>query len=416
MSTKIGIVGLGYIGLPQAVAFAAAGNSVVGVDIDQRVVAMLRDQRSPVDTVTDGQLRQVSSGFTVSADIGSVAACETVLICVPTPLDDAGRPDFGPLRAAAAGVAAQLSTGQLVVIESTVGPGATEEMVRPVLESSGLVAGTDFDLVFAPERIDPGNRKFPADAIPKVIGGLTPKAAHRAARLYAEVVPLVHVTRGIREAEAAKTLENAYRQVNIALVHEFSRYCDELGIDAAAAIDAAATKPFGYQAFYPGVGVGGHCIPVDPMYLADAARTAGAPIRLIELAQEINDGWPRWVAERCARQLAGPVAGARVLVLGMTYKPDVADVRNSPSLVLVARLAELGAVVSVHDPLVSTVDVGGVRYVSVPDLPAALAAADLVVVAQMHTEYRALSLRQARLLHIADTRHTDRWPPVPEGN
>jgi UDP-N-acetyl-D-glucosamine dehydrogenase len=249
---RVGVVGLGYVGLPQAMVFAGGGHPVVGVDVDPAVVRTLRAGRSVVDTVTDKEVHHVQQLLRVTSDATELATCSAIMICVPTPVDGDARPDLTALRAACRAVADQLVAGQLVVVESTVHPGATDTVVKPILETSGLVAGVHFNLAFAPERIDPGNRLFGLANTPKVVGGYTSVCARRATELYRGVVPKVHVAKGLREAEAAKILENTYRQVNLALVHEFADYCEAQGIDVMSVIEAAATKPFGYQPFYPG--------------------------------------------------------------------------------------------------------------------------------------------------------------------
>ncbi|MFE7745293.1 nucleotide sugar dehydrogenase [Nocardia sp. NPDC057455] len=410
-AAEIGVIGLGYVGLPQALAFAEAGHPVCGIDTDPAVCSLLRSGRSPVDTVADERVSGTAELFCVTSDATDLRSCDAVLICVPTPLGPDRRPDLGPLISAATTVAENLQPGQLIVVESTVHPGATGGVVRPLLESGGLSAGQDFHLAFAPERIDPGNRSYTTANTPRVIGGLTAECARKAVDLYGRVVTTIHVAPGLEEAEAAKILENTYRQVNLALVHEFAAYCATAGIDAGAAITAAATKPFGFHAFYPGAGVGGHCIPVDPMYLAVAARDAGSPMTLVERAQEINDERPRHVVERTAQLLAGrgaQLSGARVLVLGLTYKPNVVDVRNTPAVGLVRELARAGAVVSIHDPFLAELVVDDVALRVEPDVQSAIATADLVLLAQRHERYDSALLRQARLLQIADVRYEGR--------
>jgi nucleotide sugar dehydrogenase len=408
---RVGVIGLGYAGLPQAIAFAQAGHPVTGVDENPAVVAALRSGRSPLETLSHQQVSRPGSSLTATADPQALAGCSVVLVCVPTPLDEAGLPDLSALRTACGQVAGTLRPGQLVVIESTVHPGVTDGVVKPILERSGLRAGLHFSLAFAPERVDTGNPVFGPTNTPKVVGGLTSVCTLRAQDLYRSVVPSVHVVGGLREAEAAKILENTYRQVNIALVQEFAAYCDAQGIDVTTVIDAAATKPFGFQPFYPGIGVGGHCIPVDPMFLAYSGRELGVPLRLVELAQRINDDQPRLVAERCEKLLADAgksLSGAEVLVLGLSYKPDVADMRNTPAQPLMKMLVDRGAAVSVHDPLVPEIVVQGTRFTSVPDLPAALARADLVIVAQRHASYTTELLRPAALLYLAGRRDPGR--------
>ncbi|GHI03129.1 hypothetical protein AQI88_01985 [Streptomyces cellostaticus] len=399
---QVAVIGLGYAGLPQAVAFAEAGHPVIGVDERPEVTATLRAGRSPVDTVSDDRVRWLGAALTAVDGTEALADCSAVVVCVPTPLDAAGEPDLTALRAACGTVAAHLRPGQLVVIESTVHPGVTDGVVRPLLEGSGLTAGLHFSLAHAPERVDPGNPVYDSATTARVIGGLTSVCALRAAELYRGVVDSVHIAGGLREAEATKVLENTYRQVNLGLIHEFAVYCDALGIDATAVIGAAATKPFGFQPFYPSVGVGGHCIPVDPMYLAHSARAAGTPLRLVELAQRINDERPARVADRCAallRAAGTPPDGAQVLVLGISYKPNISDTRNTPVVPLIRALTAHGVQVRVHDPSVPELVVDGVCHKSVPRLAAAIAEADLVLVAQPHTVYDARLLDGARLLY-----------------
>jgi len=399
---RVGVIGLGYAGLPQAVAFAEVGHPVIGVDERPEVTATLRDGRSPVDTVPDDRVHRLGTALSAVDSAEALADCSAVVVCVPTPLDAVGEPDLSALRAACATVAAHLRPGQLVVIESTVHPGVTDGVVRSILERSRLVAGVHFSLAHAPERVDPGNPAYDSATISRVIGGLTPVCALRAAELYRNVVSSVHVVSGLREAEATKVLENTYRQVNLGLIHEFAVYCDALGIDAAAVIDAAATKPFGFQPFYPGVGVGGHCIPVDPMYLAHSAREAGTPLRLVELAQRINNERPARVADRCEtllRTVGKPLNGAEILVLGVSYKPNISDIRNTPAVPLIRELTARGAQVRVHDPSVPELVVDGVCHKSVNRLRTALAEVDLVLVAQRHAEYDPELLNGAELLY-----------------
>ncbi|MFH8337442.1 nucleotide sugar dehydrogenase [Streptomyces sp. AM6-12] len=405
---RVGVIGLGYAGLPQAVAFAEAGHRVIGVDSSPRVTAALRDGHSPVDTVPDDRVCRLGETLSVVDDTEALADCSAVVVCVPTPVDAAGEPDLTALRAACGTVAAHLRPGQLVVIESTVYPGVTDTVVRPVLERSGLVAGVHFGLAHVPERVDPGNPVFDSADTSRVVGGLTAVCALRAAELYGGVVSSVHITGGLREAEATKVLENTYRQVNLGLVHEFAAYCDALGIDAAAVIDAASTKPFGFEPFYPGVGVGGHCIPVDPLYLAHSARAAGTPLHLVELAQRINDERPVRVADLCDALLgtAGtPLDGAEVLILGVSYKPNVSDIRNTPVVPLIRELTARGVQVRIHDPYVPELVVDGHYHKSVSPLGAAIAEADLVLVAQHHSAYDTALLHRARLLYDP-RRHT----------
>ncbi|MEW2358532.1 nucleotide sugar dehydrogenase [Spirillospora sp. NPDC029432] len=403
------VIGLGYVGLPLVREACRAGLRVGGLDRDTRVIDGLAAGRSHIDDVSDGEVGEMlAAGFAPSADASVLAAARTMVICVPTPLSDEGGPDLTAVKGAAATIAPHLHPGDLVVLESTTYPGTTEEVLRPLLEEgSGLTAGTDFHLAFSPERIDPGNPHYGVANTPKIVGGLTEACAQAAAALYGKFVAQVVLAKGTREAEMAKLLENTYRHVNIALVNEMAVFCNELGVDLWDAIDCAATKPFGFQPFRPGPGVGGHCIPIDPNYLSYKVRSLGYPFRFVELAQEINDRMPRYIVER-AQQLLNQhgkaLKGARVLLLGVTYKADIADQRESPARPIARRLDRLGAELAYHDPYVPSWQVDGVEVASAgPDLPAALAGADLAIVLADHAEYEADTLaRNARLLF--DTR------------
>ncbi|MDL4814694.1 nucleotide sugar dehydrogenase [Actinomadura opuntiae] len=402
------VIGLGYVGLPLVREACRAGLRVGGLDRDARVVAGLKAGLSHIDDVSPAEVEEMlAAGFTPSLDEDVLDGARTVVICVPTPLSQDGGPDLTAVRGAAGTVARRLEPGALVVLESTTYPGTTEEVVRPILEESGLVAGQEFHLAFSPERIDPGNPVYGVRNTPKIVGGLTPACASAASAFYGKFVERVVEAKGTREAEMAKLLENTYRHVNIALVNEMAVFCNELGIDLWDAIDCAATKPFGFQAFRPGPGVGGHCIPIDPNYLSYKVRSLGYPFRFVELAQEINDRMPRYVAER-AQQLLNregrALKGARVLLLGVTYKADIADQRESPARPVARRLARLGADLSFHDPFVADWRVDGAEVPSAgDDLPAALRAADLAIVLADHAAYDAEVLtRHAPLLF--DTR------------
>ncbi|WP_116248628.1 nucleotide sugar dehydrogenase, partial [Nocardiopsis sp. FIRDI 009] len=399
--------GLGYVGLPLAAEAVSAGLRVVGLDVNERVVTGLNAGTSHVDDLSDQDVAaMLRGGFTATTDPARLASARTIVICVPTPLSPEGGPDLGAVTSAARAIAAHLSPGTLVILESTTYPGTTEEVVRPLLEESGLVAGSDFHLAFSPERIDPGNTTFGVANTPKVVGGLTEACGAAAADFYGRFVDTVVRTRGTREAEMAKLLENTYRHVNIALVNEMAIFCQELGVDLWDAIGAAATKPFGFQAFYPGPGVGGHCIPIDPNYLSYKVRTLGYPFRFVELAQEINGRMPAYVTQRAQELLneAGlALSRSRVLLLGVTYKADIADQRESPARPVAAKLAAKGATLCYHDPHVESWEVDGVRVPRVEDLDRALAEADLTVLLTDHAEYRPKRLAEyARLL--LDTR------------
>ncbi|QXJ22048.1 nucleotide sugar dehydrogenase [Actinomadura graeca] len=402
------VIGLGYVGLPLVREACRAGLEAGGLDRDARVVAGLKAGLSHIDDVSAAEVEAMNeAGFTPSLHEDILDGARTVVICVPTPLSEEGGPDLTAVRGAAETVARHLEPGMLVILESTTYPGTTDEVVRPILETSGLAAGEEFHLAFSPERIDPGNPVYGVRNTPKIVGGLTPACASAASAFYGKFVDRVVEAKGTREAEMAKLLENTYRHVNIALVNEMAVFCHELGIDLWDAIDCAATKPFGFQPFRPGPGVGGHCIPIDPNYLSYKVRSLGYPFRFVELAQEINERMPRYVVER-AQQLLNregrALKGAKVLLLGVTYKADIADQRESPARPVARRLARLGADLSFHDPFVSDWQVEGAEVRDAgKDLPAALEAADLVIVLADHGAYDAATLaRHARLLF--DTR------------
>jgi len=386
------IVGMGYVGLPLAREASAAGLSVIGFDVNQEVVDGLNQGRSHVDDLVDSDMvEMLARGFFATMDARELGRARTIVVCVPTPLSSDGLPDLGPIRAAAASVAEYLQPSTLVILESTTYPGTTDEEIRPILEAGGLVAGTDFALVFSPERIDPGNQNFGPKNTPKVIGGHTTACADAAEAFYSRFIDTVVRTKGTREAETAKLLENTYRHINIALVNEMARFCHDLHIDLWDVIDAAGTKPFGFQAFRPGPGVGGHCIPIDPNYLSHRVRARlGYPFRFVELAQEINAGMPSYVARRIQDQLnvdGKPLRGSVVLLLGVTYKPDIGDTRESPAVPLARTLIQQGAKLRFHDPLVKQFAVSGYEVARVDDVYESLAEADIGVLLQDHRGY-----------------------------
>ncbi|MEN3537910.1 nucleotide sugar dehydrogenase [Microbispora sp. ZYX-F-249] len=401
------IIGLGYVGMPLAKEATAAGLRVAGLDVDPRKVDALNAGRSYIDDLTDADLdAMLSGGFTATLDASVLSRSRTIVICVPTPLDEDHRPDLSAVEGATRTVAEHLQAGTLVVLESTTWPGTTDELARPILEKSGLVAGEDFHLAFSPERIDPGNPKFGLRNTPKVVGGYTPACKERAAAFYAQFVERVVPVSGTREAEMAKLLENTYRHVNIALVNEMAIFCDELGVNLWEAIEAASTKPFGFQKFLPGPGVGGHCIPVDPSYLSYTVRKLGYPFRFVELAQEINERMPSYVVARVQRLLnraRKPVNGSRVLLLGVTYKPDIADERETPAIPVAEALLELGAELSFCDPYVKEWSVEGTAIPREEDLAEAVAAADVVVLLQQHSAFD-LDVVEERASLVLDTR------------
>jgi UDP-N-acetyl-D-glucosamine dehydrogenase len=402
------VIGLGYVGLPLAIQAVRSGFRVTGLDTSERIVTGLMAGRSHVDDVTDAEIAEIlAAGFRATADETQVGTADVVVMCVPTPLSEADGPDLSAVRAATATAGRLVKAGTLVSLESTTYPGTTEEIVRPVLEkASGLTAGIDFFLAFSPERIDPGNPVYGFANTPKIVGGLTPACTDAAEAFYAQICDQVIRAKSSREAEMAKLLENTYRHVNIALVNEMAIFCRELDVDLWDAIRCAATKPFGFQPFYPGPGVGGHCIPIDPNYLSYKVRTLGYPFRFVELAQEINGRMPGYVTDRAAELLnrhAKAVNGAKVLLLGVTYKRDIADQRESPSRPLARKLLARGAVVSYHDPHVPDWQVDGRPIARADDLDAALADADLVILLQAHREYEPAVLAAAARL-LLDTR------------
>jgi UDP-N-acetyl-D-glucosamine dehydrogenase len=358
---QIAIVGLGYVGLPLSLQFARCGVEVVGLDIDQAKIDALLAGRSYIKHIASEAIaEQVRGGqFTASTDFSAVRSVSAVVICVPTPLNKNREPDISYILQTGEAIAPHLSRGVLVVLESTTYPGTTDEDLRQVLEKgSGLKAGVDFHLAFSPEREDPGNPKSVVAQIPKVVGGLTPACLERAKSLYSRAIQTVVPVSSCRAAEATKLLENIFRSVNIALVNELKLVYSSMGIDVWEVINAAKTKPFGYMPFYPGPGLGGHCIPIDPFYLTWKAREYGQHTRFIELAGEINTAMPEYVVNRVAEALNSvrkPVNGSRVLVLGLAYKPDVDDDRESPSYLLLDLLKKRGAEVAYYDPHVPVI-------------------------------------------------------------
>src|ERR687893_602617 len=339
----IGIVGLGYVGLPLAVAFAEEGVEVVGLDVDARKVEALRSGRSYVEDIEDARLERVAERIHPTTRYADVARVEAILIAVPTPLTANREPDLGPLVDAARSLAGVLQKGQLVVLESTTYPGTTRERLVPLLEESGLGAGQDLNLGLSPERVDPGRTDYTMRNTPKVVGGLTDACLKRAVALYREVCDEVVEVSTPEAAELSKLLENVFRSVNIALVNELAILCDRMGIDIWEVVDAAATKPYGFMRFDPGPGMGGHCLPVDPFYLAWKAREFDVPTEFVELAGEVNQTMPYFCVEKIARALndhSKPVRGSRIAIVGVAYKPGVGDTRESPALKIMRLLRE----------------------------------------------------------------------------
>lgn len=394
MSKSVTILGQGYVGLPLAQSASKAGWKVYGFDVSDLVVAKLNAGESHVDDLSNEDVQEmVSRGYEATLDPGVIKGSDIAVICVPTPLGEAGGPNMGYVESAAISVGENLKEGALVILESTTYPGSTEEIVVPILEArSGLLAGRDFHVAFSPERVNPGDKNFGIKNTPKLIGGLNPTATQVAAEFYSDFVDEVVPLSGIKEAETAKLLENTFRHVNIALVNEMARVCHEMGIDIWEVIRGASTKPFGYMPFTPGAGVGGHCIPIDPSYLSyEVKRRLGYPLRFVELAQEINSTMPAYIVSRVDEILNDqkkPVRGAKVLVLGVTYKPNIADQRESPAVPLAKELLKRGANLSFHDPFVSEWSLGEGKTLSrVDDLDTAIRDAEIVVVLQAHSSY-----------------------------
>jgi len=389
--TDVVVIGLGYVGLPLALEATERGLSVVGLDVKTSTVDSLNEGASHVDDIADQDLtRALQKGFRATTNPACLAEAAVAVICVPTPLDEQRAPDLGAVEAAARSIRDHLHQGMLVVLESTTYPGTTDGPVREILEQSGLVAGRDFHLAFSPERIDPGNPTWTIRNTPKVVGGLTKVCTDRAAEFYSQVVETVVKTSGTREAEMAKLLENTYRHINIALVNEMAVFSNELGVDLWESIRAASTKPFGFAPFFPGPGVGGHCIPIDPNYLSHRVRALGYQFRFVELAQEISGRMPAYVVSRVQNLLnrhSKAVRGSRVLLLGLTYKPDIRDDRETPARDVIRHLRLLGADVVGHDPHLDSFVVDGTEVPLEVDLDAALVGCDVAVLLQVHSAF-----------------------------
>jgi UDP-N-acetyl-D-glucosamine dehydrogenase len=352
MSLKVAIVGQGYVGLPLAMAAVGAGNSVIGIDRDAGLVASLSSGVSVIEDVSDSELASaLKNGYSVSSSFVAIGDCSVLVICVPTPLDEAGAPDISILIGAVNSVASVVKPGVLVIVESTVATGTIRKVIAPILEAK-LGVG-NFDLVYSPERIDPLNRKWEVKNTPKLAAGLSEVALSRAVSFYSSFVSSVVPGSSVEVIETAKLLENSFRFVNISFINEISVLCDALGIDVLEVIDAAASKPYGFMPFYPGAGVGGHCIPVDPIYLASAARDAGSPSRFIELARDINSAMPAYFVGRAVAKL-GTLSDKAIIVIGVAYKANVSDTRESAAEKLIDLLRGAGAIVSWHDDLVGT--------------------------------------------------------------
>jgi UDP-N-acetyl-D-glucosamine dehydrogenase len=408
-SARLGVIGLGYVGLPLAVEFAKAGFRVAGIDIDSKRVSELKRGRSYIQDVPTAEVRELvrSGRFKPTTDFSVLRHLDAVNVCVPTPLSKQRDPDVSYIVAAANEVARHLHKGMLIILESTTYPGTTDELILPLLQETGMKVGRDFFLAFSPERVDPGNPRFNTRNIPKVVGGVTPACTEVAVQLYQQRLDRVVPVSSPQVAEMVKLLENTFRSVNIGLVNELALMCARLKIDVWEVIDAAASKPFGFMPFYPGPGLGGHCIPIDPFYLSWKARASGFEARFIELAGHINGHMPEYAVELVARSLnrhGKSVRGSRVLVLGVAYKADIDDTRESPSLDIMKTLTDQGARIEYSDPFVPTLDFLGQKLRSVALTPARLRRYDCVVIATAHKafDYGGL-VRHAR--GVVDTRN-----------
>ena len=414
---RIGVIGLGYVGLPLAVEFARAGFAVTGFDVDQEKSAEINAGRSYIPDVPSSDLENVVKAEKLNAttDMSRLGAMDVIDICVPTPLRKTKDPDLSYVVKALEAVAATLRRGQLILLESTTYPGTTDEVALPMLEAAGLKVDRDFFLAFSPERIDPGNRTFTTRNIPKIVGGCAPASTEAATAFYSAVVSRVVPVSSTRVAEMVKLLENTFRAVNIGLVNEIAQMCQKMDIDVWEVIEAAKTKPFGFMPFYPGPGLGGHCIPVDPVYLSWKARQSGFECRLIELASQVNASMPEYVVERVAETLNAvrkPVNGSRVHLFGVSYKKDVGDVRESPALDIVELLARRGAAVSYSDPFVPVFAVGALRLEAVPEREAVAGRPDCVVICTDHSSFDWKALVDSGA-PIVDTRNALRGYTAP---
>jgi UDP-N-acetyl-D-glucosamine dehydrogenase len=404
---RVGIVGLGYVGLPLAVEFAKAGFRVTGIDVQASKAAQVNAGDSYVQDVSSAELRPLVEQGALGAvtDFSVIADLDTINICVPTPLRKTKDPDMSYIVAACEEIAKYMHPGMLVILESTTYPGTTEELVLPALERNGLRVGQDFFLCFSPERVDPGNPRFQTRNIPKVVGGATPACTEIGRLFYAQALETVVPVSSTQVAEMVKLLENTFRMINIGLVNELALMCDRMHIDVWEVIDAAATKPFGFMPFYPGPGLGGHCIPIDPFYLSWKTKQAGIEARFIELAGYINGQMPHFVVDKIQNALndhAKPLKGSHIHIVGVAYKRDIDDVRESPALDIIHLLTQRGARVTYTDPYVPSIRLDGVSLES-QELASNTAAADCVVIVTDHKATDYALIRQARL--IVDTRN-----------
>ncbi|MBL7068746.1 MAG: nucleotide sugar dehydrogenase [Candidatus Omnitrophica bacterium] len=406
---KVGIIGLGYVGLPLAITFAKKGFDVIGIDINKNRIAKIKEGVSYISDVSDYELKKVlrKRRFKVTTDFKAIRKIDAAVICVPTPLGKKRRPDISYIKKAVTNVKENIQKGQVIILESTTYPGTTREILLPILESTGLKEGRDFYLGFSPERIDPGNKFYKTENTPKIIGGISKKSTHIAGLLYEKIIEKVIPVSSASAAEMVKLLENTFRIVNIALVNEIAMLCEKLGLDIWEITDAAKTKPYGYMSFYPGPGVGGHCIPVDPLYLSWKAKRHGFETRFIDLASSVNETMPHYVVGRLRKILADRkkrIRNAHILIIGVAYKKDVKDLRESPAIEIIKLLQKKRAQVSYHDPYFPYLEIDGVNMRPARIDRKNLKKFDCVLIATEHTNinYRFLA-RYSKLIY--DTRN-----------
>ncbi len=404
--TTVGIVGLGYVGLPTALAITDAGIKVIGVDISKSRVNQINSGKSLIGEIPNEKIKSALKNFRATTDWKAIKKCNVVLITVPTPLNKNKAPDTSAIEMAGKKIAQNMKKGTLVVLESTTYPGTTEELLLPILEKSGFKAGRDFYLAFAPERIDPGNKDFKLTEVPKVVGGVNQRSTKKAAAFYKLFLKKVHPVSSARTAEMTKLLENIFRLVNISMVNELKMISDKMGIDFWEVIEAAKTKPYGFMPFYPGPGVGGHCVPLDPFYLSWKAREYNFFTRFIDLAGEINELMPHHIITKTIWALNNkkkPLRGSKILVLGVAYKKDIDDPRESPAIPIIWDLHRKGAKVTYNDPFIPQLDVMGIRFKSQPLTAKSIRSADCVLILTDHSQYNLKEiLRNSKL--IIDTR------------
>src|SRR5215467_11351234 len=408
-TAAFGVIGLGYVGLPLGLTFSEAGFNVTGIDIDTKRIEAILAGRSYITDVDEKDIQEATRNkrFRVTGDLSVIRNLDAVSICVPTPLRKTKDPDMSYVIAAADAIAKELRPGQLIILESTTYPGTTEELILPALEARGLKVGEDFFLAYSPERVDPGNGQYMTKDIPKVVGGVTPRCLHLASLLYGSAMKTIVPVPSTRVAEMVKLLENTFRSVNIALVNEIALMCSHMNIDVWEVIQAASSKPFGYMPFYPGPGLGGHCIPIDPLYLEWKSRIHGFESRFIGLADKINSGMPRFVVTRAMELLneqGKAMRGSHVHILGVTYKKDISDSRESPAIEVIKLLTALGARVTYSDPYVPALQVEGHSMEALQPTREVLASCDIAMIITNHTSFNyAEIIRNAPLVY--DTRN-----------